>query len=77
MAIQFCGPCGNTLDISPNSTVQCDCCGSMNKTSPETTNDAAITEFGFRGYLAYDQGNMPKMWREGSPIHDPTIKKRR
>ncbi|EHK41017.1 hypothetical protein TRIATDRAFT_31399 [Trichoderma atroviride IMI 206040] len=31
MAIQFCSPCGNTLDISPNSTIQCDCCGSMNK----------------------------------------------
>ncbi|PKK45079.1 hypothetical protein CI102_9939 [Trichoderma harzianum] len=31
MAIQFCGPCGNTLDISSASIVRCDCCGSMNK----------------------------------------------
>ncbi|EHK20679.1 uncharacterized protein TRIVIDRAFT_49675 [Trichoderma virens Gv29-8] len=31
MAIQFCGPCGNTLDISPDSIINCDCCGSMNK----------------------------------------------
>ncbi|KAL6697202.1 hypothetical protein J3F84DRAFT_346962 [Trichoderma pleuroticola] len=31
MAIQFCGPCGNTLDISSDPAIRCDCCGSMNK----------------------------------------------
>ncbi|KAL7901220.1 hypothetical protein HDV63DRAFT_365343 [Trichoderma sp. SZMC 28014] len=31
MAIQFCGPCGNILDISSNAVIGCDCCGSMNK----------------------------------------------
>ncbi|KAI6354969.1 hypothetical protein MCOR25_008402 [Pyricularia grisea] len=31
MAIQFCNDCGDTLPISGNPEIKCDCCGNMNK----------------------------------------------
>ncbi|KAL8339840.1 hypothetical protein RB601_006117 [Gaeumannomyces tritici] len=31
MAIQFCEDCGDTLPITADRNVKCDCCGKMNK----------------------------------------------
>ncbi|KIN06567.1 hypothetical protein OIDMADRAFT_17376 [Oidiodendron maius Zn] len=31
MAIQFCDDCGDTLPVSVESSVKCDCCGSVNQ----------------------------------------------
>ncbi|KAL8285672.1 hypothetical protein RB597_002642 [Gaeumannomyces tritici] len=31
MAIQFCDDCGDTLPITADRNVKCDCCGKMNK----------------------------------------------
>ncbi|KLU91832.1 hypothetical protein MAPG_10781 [Magnaporthiopsis poae ATCC 64411] len=31
MAIQFCDDCGDTLSVTADQKVKCDCCGKMNK----------------------------------------------
>ncbi|KLU91498.1 hypothetical protein MAPG_10016 [Magnaporthiopsis poae ATCC 64411] len=31
MAIQFCGDCGDTLPITADRNVRCDCCGKTNQ----------------------------------------------